>query len=466
MAPKKKKPKKVEAAAKKGKAQPAKATKAKAAPPKTLASTRSVRSHTQPQRKQPSRAAKKAQPPRDEPAAEEGGEVEAEAENPPQDDGGRVGGPAVAAAGAEEALDEDRASPEEANGAPVAPGGQLSADDNSSDPPTKGRGRPMLKRKRGPQDDDDDEEGDEEDIAVSKGRPEKKAERSASPALGPAEEEEEEEQAVWDGIHALAEVELEVPCQFRKEQVKLRLTLRVHGPNNLETRLGYRARLTLSGTDPAQPDNKSEVIGYIHSWRMNKPTAAFPKGAKSACFREPLNVSKDGDVSNEVALCVLALFSNAGNVKQKAQAHREELLNNSLMFIETVWILPQFQGGGLLQHVLEAYHEALAALPEWYAFAGTIVLIPARPTGEKGNSWDPRSNDDVERILIHAYRTRGGYEVYVRNAPVKRVYVTVMGRTIGVEERVDEDQQRNDPPDGDQQDDEEVDDEEVNGEVE
>jgi len=56
------------------------------------------------------------------------------------------------------------------------------------------------------------------------------------------------------------------------------------------------------------------------------------------------------------------------------------------MYIEMIYIESDFQRNGLLKPALEGFYETLAnGIPEWFAFAGTIVLIPASPQGEHGN---------------------------------------------------------------------------------
>ena len=91
----------------------------------------------------------------------------------------------------------------------------------------------------------------------------------------------------------------------------------------------------------------------------------------------PLNI-------RETAYCMQALYRKTGKLKPKVRNRQEQLEDNSLIFIQMIYIFPEFQRRGLLRHALSGYHELLGRLSEWYAFAGRIVLVPAKPSGNRG----------------------------------------------------------------------------------
>ena len=95
-----------------------------------------------------------------------------------------------------------------------------------------------------------------------------------------------------------------------------------------------------------------------------------------------------------------------------------------------VYILPDFQRKGLLPHALAGYHESLSQLPEWYAFGGTLLLVPAGPSGKRGTGWGAMEDEAIENKLIESYKKYGQYRVYVKDANVRGRAVTVMGRTV------------------------------------
>ena len=100
------------------------------------------------------------------------------------------------------------------------------------------------------------------------------------------------------------------------------------------------------------------------------------------------------------------------------------------MFIKMIYILDNYQHQGLLRPVLLSFHDLLAALPEWYAFAGTLLLVPARPDDKRGEAWGDRTEEYVEEVLKGAYQKHGGYEVWANEAKVSGRLVTVMGKVL------------------------------------
>ena len=110
------------------------------------------------------------------------------------------------------------------------------------------------------------------------------------------------------------------------------------------------------------------------------------------------------------------------------------------MFIEMVHIRPAFARNGLLRPALEGWYEALRRLTEWFAFPGTLVLVPSRPEGPKGEAWGEASPEDVEKTLIAVYR-KNGFEIWVLEGKLNGELITVMGRTTPDAENDQEDDQ-------------------------
>ena len=230
----------------------------------------------------------------------------------------------------------------------------------------------------------------------------------------------------------LAMVQDSTQCTFREIDARLTVKLQVHrDPDQHDSRVGYRARLTLHhdmAFDIPQGD-----AGDIYSWRISKPTAALPNANVQNFRREIMlpGIENVGPEIRETACCMRALYTQQGVAKARFRdADVRNQLTNSLIFIEMIYIRPDFARQGLLQHALRLYHDMLGTLPEWYAFAGTVVLVPSRPEGMKGDAWGTRDDDEVEQALQRAYGRHGGYEVFGNNVNVSGRAITVMGRTV------------------------------------
>ena len=224
--------------------------------------------------------------------------------------------------------------------------------------------------------------------------------------------------------------------QFRDADVELRVLLQVHSdPSGHSSRLGYRARFSLltPGTGPVH-------IGYIHTWRINKPTIAMPARLTPAddAWRNELlrvNAGKAPLEIKETCLCLQALFNPDGGIREQVPSPIDrQLVENRMIFVEMIHIFEDYQKQGLLRHAFDDFHHLLARLPEWFAFYGTIVLVPERPEGPIGSSWNGRKDTEVQEILRATYK-RLGYTDYVVDAAVPPkgkggIYISVMGRTI------------------------------------
>ena len=221
------------------------------------------------------------------------------------------------------------------------------------------------------------------------------------------------------------------------EDARMHVTLKVHRDpaEEFDSRLGYHANISLERPDEKSEEPVIEQIGYIHSWRIDKPNRRTrnPK-AKTRWKNDFLRKNphkRFPPAGSETAGCLQALFTKAGLVKPELEDQSNILDDEPLIFLQMIYLFPQFQGKGLLRDVLTGFHELLFKLPEWYSFDGPVVLVPAAPDGVRGQSWNAKSDqqlEDVERTLARAYTTHGGYTVWVRDQVVYSKGVTVMGR--------------------------------------
>lgn len=233
-------------------------------------------------------------------------------------------------------------------------------------------------------------------------------------------------------VAALAEISDVVECDFQGSPARLRTTLQVHqDPQAPPYLLGYRILLQLDRSSDGEP--RWENAGYIDSWRIDKTTAAHPDGTKDAWHRELLAPSIDEawpDMKQEAAYCLKALYTKQGQPMKKIKnLDREALLaSQSLLFIQMIYFHEAFQRQGLLRRALSSYHKLLGQLPEWFAFAGVVVLVPSRPDGARGSGWGKLDDDAVVATLETIY-TNTGYERWVSSV-VSETRVVVMGRTV------------------------------------
>lgn len=196
-------------------------------------------------------------------------------------------------------------------------------------------------------------------------------------------------------------------------------------------RLGYRGILSLQ----RENTTAAEEIGHIEAWRIDKPTGEFPRAAaQSQWIRDALKSDLDAcpGVLAETAGCLRALYTQAGTVKagvrNKGGDAAAEALAGRLLFIEMIYLRPQFQRRGLLGPALEGFYAALGALPEWYVFGGAVVLVPARPSRIRGDAWGETDEGVVEQRLQAVYE-RQGYALW-NSQKVGAHKITVLGRTL------------------------------------
>ena len=309
--------------------------------------------------------------------------------------------------------------------------------------PDKGKGKVTdtqrgSKRPRSEASGDEDSE-DEDDVGPSKRnkrRREADAPGSTDSADRPADDadadanaavDEEDAEDPWEEVGApLATTVARVECMFQEMPAELIVSIKVfNDPYDFTSRLGYLARLRLARTD-ADGQQLDDVIGYIQAWRISKPTTTVPD-VNPEWQGEILSAGAKHEAMEETALCLQALFTQDGTPRPALKGNTAQVEQDPLMFIQMIYTRHRFQRNGLLRPALDGFYTAIAQLPQWFAFAGTLVLVPSAPADYKGAVWEGTDDRVVEKTLIRVY-TRCGYAVWVRNAVVDDMYVTVMGR--------------------------------------
>jgi hypothetical protein len=237
----------------------------------------------------------------------------------------------------------------------------------------------------------------------------------------------ERQEDPWREVDApLATTDARIACQFEGNPAELIVSLRVFSdPFGFRSRLGYLGRLQLARTDD-EGEQLDNVIGYIQAWRISKPTTSLPQ-VNTAWLQEILSNGRKAPEIEETVLCLQALFTGAGVLQETLRENTDRIAENPLMFIQMIYTRHGFQSKGLLRPALDCFYTAIGQLPQWFAFAGNLVLVPSAPADYKGRMWEDFDADTAEETLIGVYRNRG-YAVWVRDAKVRGNLVTVMGR--------------------------------------
>lgn len=225
-------------------------------------------------------------------------------------------------------------------------------------------------------------------------------------------------------------------CKFKDGDAELTVKLEVrHYPNDPYDfpLLSYDVTVQLTVDQDVGPAN----AGCIYSLRVNKSTAANPSVRAAHdlyyCMVHPRkSVQVLGNMS-ELAVCLKALIhKDTRELRRKlSREHREAFQANPLLFISHIHIREEFARQGLLRHVLKGFEDCLANLPEWYAFSGTMLLIPGVIEGEKGDVWRGMSDDAVVEKLKDTY-AKHGFELWIEQTLVleDRQLVPVMGKVL------------------------------------
>ncbi|KAK0288755.1 hypothetical protein LTR91_017389 [Friedmanniomyces endolithicus] len=235
-------------------------------------------------------------------------------------------------------------------------------------------------------------------------------------------------------VPPLASIRDSVMCPYRvgedqtRQNTRLTGELRIHQDEDQLARLGYNACFYLN-LDPNNPADET-LVSTIDAWRIEKRTAAKPK-AKQGWIRDFLAATPRGKKDahwRETWYCMRALYGKDGTVQASIDDFAADLRDDGLMFIEMVHTLPLYAGRGLLAPMLTLFRSLLQQLPEWFVFDGLLVLVPAPPTGERGNVWN--NVPDAEARLAAIYNRADQYIVLVEEAAVGGVAIKVMGRKV------------------------------------
>jgi len=261
-------------------------------------------------------------------------------------------------------------------------------------------------------------------------------------------------------------------CRFGKnkeerEDAWLTGVLQVYNDPRDKARLEYRASFFL--THNLGGPRRQDWVGLLDAWRVEKSTTAKPMASNRWVqhFLEPafetfpqLSDAEDSDLDEtkaaartarlarrepqsahwkELASCLRALYTKQGELKMPVKAFRDELTNNSLIFIQMLETEERFQGQGLMRPMLKMFRTLLQRLPEWLALDGDamLLLVPAAPGGPAGDMW--KNDEEVEKSLTQMY---GKCDQYVRLALNAKVgglrgrLVTVMGRRVAGDDAV------------------------------
>ena len=252
--------------------------------------------------------------------------------------------------------------------------------------------------------------------------------RPADGADAAARAAEEEREDPWEDIDPpLATTEARVDCMFQEEPAELIVAVKVFGdPNDFRSRLGYLVRLRLARTDG--DEQLDDVIGYILAWRVSKPTPSLPN-VNPHWHEEILSEGEKHETMEETSWCLQALLNPDGTPRPALKANTGQVVDNPLMFIQMIYIRSLFQRKGLLAPALNCFYTAIGQLPQWFAFAGSLVLVPSAPSDYKGGVWKGIGDAIVETSLIGVYRKQG-YAIWIKNARIGENLITVMGRAL------------------------------------
>jgi len=310
-------------------------------------------------------------------------------------------------------------------------------------------------------------------------------------AAAPADDNEVTEDEFRNAQRLCTDVWREIDVTFRGRPASLRVSLRVHRDDlEFSARLGYTAKMYLTQEDAEAVDEDGDPapagehqIGYIHAWRIDKPTARNGHEYKFRWVEEFLQRhpgpkdehSEDEDpdtedkvvaTGSETAWCLQALYDESGDLIQKhtdlpvepeagpsgprkartrgqgpvetrtevqiaeQNARIVQLNDNSLLFIQMVYVFTAYRRQGLIGPCLNIFYQLLGDLPEWFLFRGSVILVPGQPAGARGESYGKRSAANVENILRGVYG-KHGYAVWADKVVVRgEKGITVMGRTV------------------------------------
>jgi len=228
----------------------------------------------------------------------------------------------------------------------------------------------------------------------------------------------------------MAQVETSESVKFKGGNARFITRLQVYTDPDSNSRLAYNARffLTPDGTD------EQRYIGYLSSWRIRKPTVAHPR-ARSNWQAELLKNKPNRLHVNvrETAKCLKALFHKDCTVRAEFEKYRNQLQENSLIYIESLFLTAEVRGQRLMKFAMGGYDALLGQLPEWLAFTGTLVLVPGKPIKHQ-ESWEGKSDEQIVADLVVRYEARGyivwAQEVRVEIAAGVSETICMMGKSL------------------------------------
>ncbi|KAK5170581.1 uncharacterized protein LTR77_005169 [Saxophila tyrrhenica] len=201
------------------------------------------------------------------------------------------------------------------------------------------RARKAAKGTQGNSDVAEDTGNDNQEAGAATGAAESTAQAGPASAAGTSDQEDDADAAAdcnveiaTDEFYAAQGVgpdfETEIPFDYQGGQASLRMTLRVHHDPHFSARLGYVARLYLVQTPVSDATacpplmSRVEQIGYIHAWRIEKPTASGRNAGGTDRVDQflathPKQMHESG---KEAAWCLQALYTPAGAVQPNTGA--------------------------------------------------------------------------------------------------------------------------------------------------
>jgi len=201
------------------------------------------------------------------------------------------------------------------------------------------------------------------------------------------------------------------------------LTTRVEVQNESAYRccIFVEARFSLRMEDEKQGRNIGRLYAYIVD------TKAKDEKGKSLFLSEMLTTT--GDDRGEVEKVMQTMFTKTGNVRALFKAHRDDLTEDRLLYIDTLTLQKKYRGKGLVQLAMDSFHELMPTLADLFAFSGTVILSPAPSEDFKSKNRTGKSDIEIEAALIASYE-KSNYEVWLKGAEDMKDSVTVMGRRI------------------------------------
>ncbi|KAI6894132.1 hypothetical protein KC318_g12148 [Hortaea werneckii] len=237
----------------------------------------------------------------------------------------------------------------------------------------------------------------------------------------------------------IAHYEIIDDIPIKEKAGHLTTKLRIETDPLSQHRLAYNATFSLvPSPNPSEnqedEEDEEQEVGYLLSWRVDKPTSTHSEAKKAWKDNLTLPIPRQPRSQRELAICLQAIYDKKGTLRPDFHAHEAELTENSLLYIEMVFLDETVRGTGAFRSAMQGFEAALAGLPEWFAFAGTMILVPGMPIAHQ-DAWEGERDDaKIEEVLIGKYSKRG-YEVWARKAEVRIrtgevEEICVMGKTV------------------------------------